>query len=137
VGSDARLATHVGDVRKFKPAAAFDLLVCVDALHHIGEPVEVLSSMSRLVRPGGMLVGNIWTADHFHEFQRLRHGPTAHTLKSLRFCVDALRSRTGAHPSSLRTELVRADELRSRLRMQFEIVHCGESRYWLRFVVLV
>jgi len=144
VKDDSRLRTVQADVRQFEFAdndradegsGLFDALVCVDALHHIGDPIPSLEAMCRLVNPGGVLIGNIWTADHFHEFQRTRHGPARHAAASIAFCAAAFARRFGRETNLTRTELVPADEACEQLAARFEVLHVAESRYWVRFMV--
>lgn len=137
VGHDPRLSVVHGDVRRYDPgdAGRFDVLVCVDALHHIGDPVDALDDMCRLVRPGGALIGNIWTADHFHEFQRLRRGTLRHAAASIGFCAAAFAGRFGWSSGAARTELIGFEDARHRLSERFDVLHLSRSRYWLRLVI--
>ena len=53
---DARLAVTCGQaIRLPFPAAAFDLVFCVNAFHHFPEPRAFIAETRRLLRPGGAL----------------------------------------------------------------------------------
>jgi SAM-dependent methyltransferase len=87
-----------------------DLVVCVDAIHHLGDTQEVLDRLKSFVRPGGLFLGNFWTGDHWHEFQRLRHGHGKHLAGTAAFLGTAVlirasggRLATGAYRTQLRS----------------------------------
>jgi SAM-dependent methyltransferase len=86
-----------------------DLVVCVDAIHHLGDIRDVLQRLRTFVKPGGIFIGNVFTADNFHEFERLRYGKLEHTWRTAQFFGTALivrltsgRLYTGAHRTQLR-----------------------------------
>jgi SAM-dependent methyltransferase len=86
-----------------------DLVVCVDAIHHLGDIRDVLTRLRSFVKPGGIFVGNVFTADNFHEFERLRYGKAEHAWRTAQFFGTALMVRisggrlyTGAHRTQLR-----------------------------------
>jgi SAM-dependent methyltransferase len=61
------------------PAAAFDLVTCVNALHHIARPARALDEMARVLAPGGRIVLEDFVADpdgrrarRWEEIERLR-----------------------------------------------------------------
>jgi len=77
------------------------------------------------VRPGGVFIGNLWTADNFHRFQRQRYGTAAHLRRTAAFLGTALmirttggRLKTGAY----RTQLVHSEEAIAILRDVFDSV---------------
>jgi SAM-dependent methyltransferase len=60
-------------------AAAFDLVTCVNSLHHIARPARALDEMARVLAPGGRLVLEDMVADpdprrarRWEEIERLR-----------------------------------------------------------------
>lgn len=86
-----------------------DLVVCVDAIHHLGDIRDVLRRLRSFVKPGGIFIGNVFTADNFHEFERLRYGALEHTWRTALFFGTALMVRlsggrlyTGSHRTQLR-----------------------------------
>lgn len=115
-----------------------DLVMCVDAIHHLGDVRQVLTRIRSFVEPGGTFVGNLWTADHFHEFQRKRYGTAAHLRNTAAFFSTAVlmrasggRLRTGAY----RTQLIRSDEALAILRSVFsEVAAVHTDRYFMAFV---
>jgi len=61
------------------PAAAFDLVTCVNSLHHIARPARALDEMARVLAPGGRIVLEDMVADpdgrrarRWEEIERLR-----------------------------------------------------------------
>jgi SAM-dependent methyltransferase len=103
-----------------------DVVTCVDAIHHLGDVRAVLSRLRTFVAPGGVLIGNVWTADNFHRFQRERYGALAHLRRTAAFTGTALlvrlsrgRLRTGAY----RTQLVRSAQAVEIIRDVFDVVH--------------
>ena len=61
------------------PAAAFDLVTCVNSLHHIARPARALDEMARVLAPGGRIVLEDFVADpdprrarRWEEIERLR-----------------------------------------------------------------
>lgn len=86
-----------------------DLVVCVDAIHHLGDIRDVLRRLRSFVKPGGIFIGNVFTWDNFHEFERLRYGTLEHTWRTALFFGTALMVRlsggrlyTGSHRTQLR-----------------------------------
>jgi SAM-dependent methyltransferase len=67
------------DVRELEAAAAYDLLIAVECVHDMADPVGVLAAMRRLVRPGGtVLVLDEAVAEEFtapgEQIDRLMYG---------------------------------------------------------------
>jgi ubiquinone/menaquinone biosynthesis C-methylase UbiE len=57
LGSDSRLRFVLGDAYAMPfESATFDAAVCVRVAHHFAEPERVFREMSRILRPGGILV---------------------------------------------------------------------------------
>lgn len=86
-----------------------DLVVCVDAIHHLGDVRDVLERLRGFVAPGGVFIGNAVIADHFHEFGRKRYGTVRHLFRTAWFCTTAVlrrasggRLNTGAYRTQLR-----------------------------------
>jgi SAM-dependent methyltransferase len=105
------------------PAA---VVTCLDAIHHLGDVRAVLTRLRSFVAPGGILIGNLWTADNFHRFQRQRYGSVAHLRRTAAFLGTAVlirasggRLRTGAY----RTQLLRSDRAVQILHEVFDTVH--------------
>jgi ubiquinone/menaquinone biosynthesis C-methylase UbiE len=56
-----RAQLRVGDAEHLPlPDASFDLIVCVDSVHHYPHPETALREMARVTRPGGGLVIGEW-----------------------------------------------------------------------------
>jgi SAM-dependent methyltransferase len=115
-----------------------DLVLCIDAIHHLGDLRAVLSRLKSFVRPGGVLIGNLWTADYFHEFQRKRYGSLGHLYRTSAFLSTAVitrvsgsRLKTGAY----RTQLTNSNEAVSILRSVFlNGAEVRKQRYFMAFV---
>jgi|GEM_PF-5920146 len=115
-----------------------DLVLCVDAIHHLGDIEHVLERLRSFVAPGGTLIGNVWTADHYHEFQRKRYGAVRHLGRTALFFSTAVlirlsggRLRTGSY----RTQLQTRREIEQILRRVFgEVLDVRSDRYFVSFV---
>jgi|SRR5580700_600972 SAM-dependent methyltransferase len=118
-----------------KPA---DLVMCIDAIHHLGDVRDVLTRLKTFVEPGGVFIGNLWTADNFHEFQRKRYGTVGHLRRTFAFFNTAMivvasggRLKTGAY----RTQLIDSAEAEATLRFVFgDVVEVQKQRYFMAFV---
>lgn len=55
VGHDIRYDVGVGEALPYADAA-FDVVVCVDVLEHVGDLAQVLSGVTRVLRPGGLFL---------------------------------------------------------------------------------
>ena len=116
-----------------------DVVTCLDAIHHLGDVRAVLTRPRSFVAPGGLLIGNLWTADNFHRFQRERYGTVAHLRRTAAFLGTALlirlsggRLKTGAY----RTQLRHSRELIEILHDVFDTVHeVTVEEYFTGFVV--
>jgi SAM-dependent methyltransferase len=114
-----------------------DLVLCVDAIHHLGGVRRVLERLGSFMTPGGVLIGNVWTADNYHEFQRKRYGALGHLGRTAGFLATAVlirasggRLRTGAY----RTQLVSARQVQDILRSTFAEVYAVSEPYFISFV---
>ncbi|GAB3888410.1 class I SAM-dependent methyltransferase [Kibdelosporangium lantanae] len=128
-----------GDFWADNGLAPTELVLCVDAIHHLGDMPDVLRRLRSFVRPGGVLVGNIWTADNFHEFERIRYGRMSHLRRTAAFLGAAAlirlsggRLKAGAY----RTQLRRGVDAERLLRNIFgEPLAIQHQRYFTGFVV--
>jgi len=135
---EASVTFRHGDFWDCEDLGTADLVQCVDAIHHLGDVRDVLTRLHGFVEPGGLLVGNVWIKDHYHEFQRKRYGMVPHLCRTAGFLGTAVlirvsngRLRTGAY----RTQLRSSDEVREILRSTFaELVEVTVHRYFMSFV---
>ncbi|MET9078415.1 class I SAM-dependent methyltransferase [Streptomyces sp. NPDC004232] len=126
-----------GDFWDDQDVAQADLVQCLDAIHHLGDLRQVLTRLRSMMKPGGILIGNLWTGDNFHEFQRKRYGVTGHLTRTASFLGTALiirasagRFKTGAY----RTQLTRSDEAVAILQSVFdEVMEVRKERYFMGF----
>lgn len=113
------------------------LVMCVDAIHHMGVVEQVLRRLKEFVEPGGVFIGNLWTIDNFHEYQRSRYGGLRHLGRSALFFANALVMRaTGGRVrwASYRTQLLRAEQVEPVLRRVFgEVLQISITRYFVAF----
>jgi SAM-dependent methyltransferase len=127
-----------GDFWAAEDLGTADLVMCIDAIHHLGDLRQVLTRLRSLVEPGGTFIGNLWIGDHFHEFQRKRYGTVAHLGRTASFFSTALiirasagRLKTGAY----RTQLNDSDTAVAVLESVFdEVVEVRKERYFMGFV---
>ena len=141
VAEPERVATICADVFAAlppgtEPDGGFDVVLCCDAIHHLGPLQTVLNRLQELAAPGGLLVGDVWTADHFHEFQRARRGRLEHALASVRFLAAAVVNRLLRQPAlhSARSQLLPAAQVRIVLQEVLgPQLHMHTGRYWVSF----
>ncbi len=103
-----RVAFRTDDVRELESEHAYDLVVAVECVHDLPEPVGVLAGMRRMVRPGGtVLVLDEAVAEEFtvpgDDAERLFYG------YSLLCCLADGRS---SGPSAATGAVMRPDTLR-------------------------
>lgn len=123
------------DVRRRIGVGGFDVIVCVDALHHLAKPEESLAAVEQFGVPGARLIGNFWTADRFHEFSRSRRGTFGHLRASTAYALGGLSVRLGGRqPEAVRSCLWPAASLCELLKARYQTVAITESRYWVTFV---
>ncbi|WP_433254711.1 class I SAM-dependent methyltransferase [Streptosporangium sp. CA-135522] len=115
-----------------------DLVMCIDAIHHLGDVRQVLRRLKSFIAPGGVLIGNLWTIDHFHEEQRHKHGSAKHLLNCAKFLASALLLRLSGgrlRTSAYRSQLLSARQVEPLLRQEFgEVVEVVNARYFVSFV---
>jgi 2-polyprenyl-3-methyl-5-hydroxy-6-metoxy-1,4-benzoquinol methylase len=136
---DLRLVN--GDFWKDLGLAQTDTVMCLDAIHHLGDVKQVLTRLRSFVQPGGTFIGNLWTLDNFHEFQRQRYGKAEHLRRTAGYLGTALivrasggRLKTGAY----RTQLIHSDEAIKILNEVFdEVVEVTVEDYFMGFVCKV
>ncbi|ALG10928.1 class I SAM-dependent methyltransferase [Kibdelosporangium phytohabitans] len=126
-----------GDFWKENGLPKADLVMCVDAIHHLGDIKEVLTRLRSFVKPGGLFIGNFWTADNFHEFERKRYGRAEHLRRTLAFFgtaalirVSAGKLKTGAYRTQLRRS---ADSMTALRTLYSEVLAVDEHRYFTSF----
>ncbi|SRR5216683_310480 len=114
-----------------------DLVVCVDAIHHLGDVRAVLRRLASHVAPHGVFIGNLWTLDNFHEYQRQRYGNFRHLGRASLFFATALTMRMSAgriRTASYRTQLLPSHDLDPLLREVFsEILEVHSTRHFACF----
>lgn len=128
----------LGDFWADHGLAPADLVLCVDAIHHLGDVRQVLTRLRSFTAPGGLFIGNLWTRDNFHDFERARYGRFNHLRRTTGFFTTALairasggRLRTGAY----RTQLVSSAEGTQVLRDVFgEVLAVDVHPYFMSFV---
>jgi predicted TPR repeat methyltransferase len=102
-----------------------DVVMCLDAIHHLGDVEQVLARLRTFVEPGGILVGNVWTADNFHRFQRQRYGTSEHLRRTAAFFGTAMMIRMSGgrwRTSAYRTQLVTSSDVVKMLHRVFDTV---------------
>jgi ubiquinone/menaquinone biosynthesis C-methylase UbiE len=128
----------LGDFWKDNGLKRADLVLCIDAIHHLGDMRQVLRRLRSFVEPGGTFIGNVWIADNFHEFQRKRYGAIEHIARTAMFLGTALLIRLSGgrlKTGSYRTQLVRSAEVRKLLAEEFsEVLEVKVERYFMGFV---
>jgi SAM-dependent methyltransferase len=118
-----------------------DLVMCIDAIHHLGDIRQVLTRLRSFIAPGGLFIGNLWTGDNFHEFERLRYGRIEHLRRTLAFLgtaaiirVSGGKLKTGAY----RTQLRPSDESMAIVRSLFrEVLAVDRHRYFTAFAARI
>jgi SAM-dependent methyltransferase len=138
---DVRLDLVNGDFWTDLGVEQSSVVMCLDAIHHLGDVRQVLTRLKTFVKPGGVFVGNLWTADNFHEFQRQRYGTVAHLRRTAGFLGTTLiirasggRLKTGAY----RTQLVHSDEATTILGEVFdEVLEVKVEEFFMGFVCRV
>jgi SAM-dependent methyltransferase len=99
------------------------LVVCMDAIHHLGNPRAVLTRLRGFVEPGGVLIGSLWTLDNFHELQRYRYGQLSHLWQTTKFFSSAVAIRASGgrlRSDAYRTRLLPARQVEPVLRTVFD-----------------
>jgi ubiquinone/menaquinone biosynthesis C-methylase UbiE len=130
-----------GDFWKDQGIAQTEVVMCLDAIHHLGDVKQVLTRLRSFVKPGGTFIGNLWTLDNFHEFQRQRYGKAEHLRRTAGYLGTALivrasggRLKTGAY----RTQLITNKEALAILNEVFdEVVEFTVEPYFTGFVCKV
>jgi SAM-dependent methyltransferase len=136
---DPRVRFVQGDFWAELGLGTADLVLCMNAIHHMGRVREVLERMMTFVAPGGVLIGNVWTLDNYHDFQRRVHGPAAHLARSALFLANAIMMRaTGGRVrwASYRTQLLPARQIEAILRdVSGEVLETSRTLYFVNFAV--
>lgn len=136
-----RVSFRRGDFWEDGDLGRADVVVCVDAIHHLGSVPVVLRRLREYVRPGGVLIGNVSTSDHWSDFQRDRYGTPASFLRTLGFFATAVLirvSRGRLRTSSYRTQLVTSRRARRILEETFDdVVRFSGERYLTAFACRV
>jgi SAM-dependent methyltransferase len=114
-----------------------DLVVCVDAIHHLGDVRQVIRRLRSYVKPGGIFIGNAVTRDNFHEFGRKRYGTAEHFARTAKFAASALAIRVSGgrlNSGDYRTQLRLSGEVGKILRESFtEVLAEQADPYFMAF----
>lgn len=137
--NDTRIKIVEGDFWELRESNKYDVIFCVDAIHHLGYVENVTRRISQLLEPKGFLIGNVWTSDHFHEFQIKRYGKFLHLYHMLRFAYTGLvRTSDKLQHLAYRTHLISSYEAKKILQDSFIVIkHLKHDRYFSSFVVQV
>jgi SAM-dependent methyltransferase len=119
----------------FEPA---DLVVCIDAIHHLGKIGNVVKHIKKYVKPGGIFIGNLFTGDNFHEFERKRYGALEHLWRTTLFFGTAMMIRISGgrlYSGSHRTQLLPSRQSEHMIAEVFpEILEINRDPYFTAFV---
>jgi SAM-dependent methyltransferase len=136
---DPRVRFVQGDFWAELGVGTADLVLCMNAIHHMGRVQEVLERLLTFAEPGGVLIGNVWTLDNYHDFQRRVHGSAAHLARSALFLANAIVMRaTGGRVrwASYRTQLLPSGQIEAILRdVAGEVLDVARTRYFVNFAV--
>lgn len=136
---DPRVRFVQGDFWNDLDLEKADVVVCLHAIHHMGRVREVVARLKTFVKPGGILVGNIWTLDNYHDWQRSVHGPARHLARSALFLANALVMRaTGGRVrwASYRTQILPSAQVRAILASSSaEVLETTTTKFFVNFAV--
>ncbi|PSL00528.1 methyltransferase family protein [Murinocardiopsis flavida] len=124
------LVLRQGDFWNIDGVGTAQMVMCVDAIHHIGEVESVLRRLRSFVDDGGVLIGNLWTMDNYHDFQRSSHGKIPHFMRSSLFLLNAMVMKaTGGRVrwASYRTQFMYSHEIKPMLSKIFSEVLAVEA----------
>jgi len=138
--NDPRLHLVQGDFWADLEIDQADVVICVGAIHHLGRVREVIDRLRTFVKPGGVLIGNVWTMDHYHEYQRNVHGSLRHLGRSVLFLANAiaLRATDGRRFrwGSYRSQILYSHQVDDILRdLSEEILYRSNTRYITGFAI--
>lgn len=137
--TDPRLRFVQGDFWADLRLGTADLVMCINAIHHMGNVRDVLKRLTSFVEPGGILIGNVWTMDNYHEFQRCVHGARRHLARSALFLANAvvMRATSGrVRWASYRSQILTSDEIKKILQdLGPEVLELDTSRYFVLFTI--
>ncbi len=116
-----------------------DVVICVGAIHHLGRVREVIDRLKTFVKPGGVLIGNVWTMDHYHEYQRNVHGWLRHLGRAALFLANAIALRTTngrVNWGSYRSQILYSHQVDEILRdLSEEVLYRSNTRYITGFAI--
>ncbi len=139
VTPDARFRIHTGDGRAFieeSPAAAYDLIV-LDAFSDDEIPrslatVEFLREVRRVLRPGGVVVSNLWSTSRDYEPMLASYGVVfddLHTIGVGRTIQRILVARADPPPLSREALLASVERLQAEVGLGFDLRALVERGY--------
>jgi len=65
----------------------FDVIMCMDLLHHISNLALLLEQISRALKPGGFLLANVFDKVNYNEWDRVKYGYIKSTTRRLFFSL--------------------------------------------------
>lgn len=137
--NDPRVHLVHGDFWAELELGQADVVICVGAIHHIGRVRDVIARLKTFVKPGGVLIGNVWTMDHYHEYQRNVHGSLRHLGRSALFLANAVALRISkgrVNWGSYRTQILHSHQIEEILRdLSDEILYRSNTRYITGFAI--
>ncbi len=119
----------------FEPA---ELVLCIDAIHHLGKIGDVVRHIRKYVKPGGIFIGNLFTGDNFHEFERKRYGAAEHLWRTTLFFGTAMMIKISGgrlYSGSHRTQLLPSETSEKMISDVFPtILEVSRDPYFTAFV---
>ena len=52
----------------------FDVVVCMDFFHHSSNLMLLLEQVTSVLKPGGILIGNVFAEEHYRKWDNLKYG---------------------------------------------------------------
>jgi SAM-dependent methyltransferase len=117
----------------------FDIVLCCDAIHHLGDLPAVLLRLAGLVKPGGVLVGDVWISDSYGDLQARRSPRPARIASAAKFALAAAINAITGRPliTSARSQLRSARDTASVIQRLFPRATVLPQRYWVTFSTVV
>lgn len=137
--NDPRLRLVNGDFWADLELDKADVVICVGAIHHLGRVHEVIDRLKTFVKPGGVLIGNVWTMDNYHEYQRNVHGSLRHFGRAVLFLANAIALKVTngrVNWGSFRSEVLYNNQVDEVLTdLSEEILYRSNTRYITGFAI--
>lgn len=77
----------LADVENLSLPKKFDVVLCIDSLHHLSNPKLVIRKIKEWLINGGWFIGNVLAKETYHQWEIMKYGLIRHNMFNIRYYI--------------------------------------------------